>query len=410
MALFHLTDNALLPVDKTQFENESLRERQDLQRLIKDHIAALGKDLLVIAEEFGEFQESKRRIDLLAVDKQANLVVIELKRTSDGGHMELQAIRYAAMVANMTWDNAVSIYASFIKEGLNAEQELLQFFGWDEPQRDEFALSVRIILAAADFSKEITTSVLWLNQMELDITCIRLNLYKLNGELILNAEQIIPLPEAENYQIELREKRRDVRASQQSSKDRSTYTLSISGETYATGFKKSDIGFNTIKALEDKRLIDQQAFEFLRADRSCSFQLLKNINEITDNEKQYGKYRYRREPELVYGGNGYYVARNWGVGNITAFIDTVKARFPAIDIEKNPIWRKAIRQIGGQNSGQPQRTTRQTANTKQAKQGDIHIFPPLNMTRLRPFLEPTELAGKAPAHYCLSSSGVTKLG
>jgi len=31
-----------------------------------------------------------------------------LKRTEDGGHLELQAIRYAAMVSTMTFDQAVS--------------------------------------------------------------------------------------------------------------------------------------------------------------------------------------------------------------------------------------------------------------------------------------------------------------
>lgn len=332
MALFHITPNALVPVTKTGFDTEFLRERQDIQRLLKDHIAALGMDLLVIAEEFGEFQDSKRRIDLLAVDKNANLVVIELKRTTDGGHMELQAIRYAAMIANMTWDNAINAYENYLADGGNAEQQLLEFLGWDEPQRDEFGLSVRIILAAADFSKEITTSVLWLNQMELDITCVRLNLHRLNGELLLNVEQIIPLPEAESYQIELREKRRDVREAKQSEKDRSTYKLTINGEVYATGFKKSDIGFNTVSALNSKALIDEPTFNFLRADRSCSFQLLKTLAEMTDTEKKYGKYRYRQEPELRFDGEGYYVARNWGVGNIQSFIDTVSKRFPGFNI------------------------------------------------------------------------------
>ena len=52
--------------------------------------------VLVVAEEFGDWEESKRRIDLLGLDRDATLVVIELKRTDDGGHMELQAIRYAA--------------------------------------------------------------------------------------------------------------------------------------------------------------------------------------------------------------------------------------------------------------------------------------------------------------------------
>ena len=144
MALYHLTDDALNPVTQTDFTAEDLRERQDIQRILKEHIFALGDDLLVIAEEYGEFQESRRRIDLLAVDKQANVVVIELKRTVDGGHMELQAIRYAAMVSNMTWDDAVHAYDAYLTDESNAEQRLLQFLEWDEPKRDEFGSSVRI--------------------------------------------------------------------------------------------------------------------------------------------------------------------------------------------------------------------------------------------------------------------------
>lgn len=335
MALFHLTDDALSPINKTDFTKEALRERQDIQRLLKQHILALGDDLLVIAEEYGEFEESKRRIDLLAVDKQANLVVIELKRTSDGGHMELQAIRYAAMIANMTWDNAIEAYEGYIEHGLDAEQELLQFLSWDEPQRDEFGSNVRIILAAGDFSKEITTSVLWLNQMELDITCVRLNLYKLHDDLILNVEQIIPLPETESYQIAVREKQREIRTSKQGDKDRSTYNLTINDQIFASGFKKADIGFNSVMALDKHNLIDDKVFEFLRADRSCSFDLLKTAEEMTATEKQYAKYRYKRDPELTFTGTGYYIARNWGVGNIDKFIEVISARFPMLSIQKD---------------------------------------------------------------------------
>ncbi|MEO6078609.1 MAG: hypothetical protein ABIQ86_02375 [Steroidobacteraceae bacterium] len=57
-------------------------------------VDVLSSDTLVVAEEFGEWDDSRRRIDLPGIDKNANLVVIELKRTEDGGHMELQAIRY----------------------------------------------------------------------------------------------------------------------------------------------------------------------------------------------------------------------------------------------------------------------------------------------------------------------------
>jgi len=47
--------------------------------------------VLVIAEEFDGWDKSRRRIDLLGGDKDANLVVYELKRMEDGGHMDLHA-------------------------------------------------------------------------------------------------------------------------------------------------------------------------------------------------------------------------------------------------------------------------------------------------------------------------------
>jgi hypothetical protein len=65
---------------------------------------------------------------------------------------------------------------------------------------------VRIILVSADFSKELTTSVMWLNERDLDIRCIRIKPYKDNGRVLIDVQQVIPLPEAAEYQIQIREK------------------------------------------------------------------------------------------------------------------------------------------------------------------------------------------------------------
>ena len=295
MPLYEISNNELKPLIGTTFREQNLWERRDLQRLFKLNISVIDPDLLVIAEEFGEWNEGNRRIDLLAVDKNANLVVIELKRTEDGGHMELQAIRYAAMIANMRWDVAVSVFTRFLADNgidLDAESRLCEFLEWDKPRQDDFAQNVRIILASADFSKEITTSVLWLNEHELDICCIRLSLHKIDNKLVLSSEQIIPLPEAEGYQIEVRQKKREERVSRVDSKDRSLYTITFNAEVFACDFKKSDIGYNTVKLLEAKGLIDSRVFALLREDTSCSFKLLKLPEEMTDTEKQYTKYRY----------------------------------------------------------------------------------------------------------------------
>ena len=103
MALYEVKPNGLAPVAPTSFAAEGIRERGDIQRLLRERIDCLDAGLMVIAEEFGAWADSARRIDLLCLDSDANLVVVELKRSEDGGHMELQALRYAAMVSAMTF-------------------------------------------------------------------------------------------------------------------------------------------------------------------------------------------------------------------------------------------------------------------------------------------------------------------
>jgi hypothetical protein len=177
MAIYELTKDKIREIEETRFADAGINERGDLQRLLREKIEIISPDTLVIAEEFGEWEDSKRRIDLLGLDKDANLVVIELKRTEDGGHMELQAIRYAAMVSAMTFENAVEIYRKLVAKlgrDVDPEAKILEHLGWAEPNEDEFAQDVRIVLASAEFSKELTTAVMWLNDRDLDIQCVRL--------------------------------------------------------------------------------------------------------------------------------------------------------------------------------------------------------------------------------------------
>ncbi|MGL4422428.1 MAG: hypothetical protein ACRCZF_17300 [Gemmataceae bacterium] len=190
----------------------------------------------MIAEEYGEWDDSRRRIDLLGIDRDANLVVIELKRTEDGGHMELQAIRYAAMASTMTFDQAVEGFADYLRRigrvDADARSELLAFLDWHEPDHDRFAQDVKIVLASAEFSLELTTAVLWLNQRDLDIRCVRLQPYNLSGRVLVDVTQIIPPPEAAEYQVRVREKVRKERAERTSGADYTKYELTLRDTTH----------------------------------------------------------------------------------------------------------------------------------------------------------------------------------
>lgn len=210
MSLYEMTSSDFHPLNEASLVNLGVRERDDLQRLLRKQVEVLGDDLYVLTEEFGDWSDSRRRIDLLAIDLQANLVVIELKRTADGGHMELQAIRYASMVSAMTFERACQIHGEFLSRiGESAEDarpRILTFLGWEEPDEEAFAADVRIILVAEDFGKELTTAVLWLRERDLDIRCVRLRPYSDGDKRLIDVQQIIPLPEAHEYQVQLRAK------------------------------------------------------------------------------------------------------------------------------------------------------------------------------------------------------------
>ena len=117
MAIFKMVGDKedLVKIKSTSFWQEGLLERSDLQRLLRDKPEVLEEGLLIISEEFGNWEDSRRRIDLLALDANGRLTVIELKRGDTGEHMDLQAIRYAAMVANMTFQQAIDTFQSYLE-------------------------------------------------------------------------------------------------------------------------------------------------------------------------------------------------------------------------------------------------------------------------------------------------------
>jgi hypothetical protein len=207
-----MTSDELLPQPTTTFVAMGVRERQDIQRLLRAAISTLGEKLLVVSEEFGHWVDARRRIDLLAVDRSGHLVVIELKRDETGGHMELQAIRYAAMVSTMDFEEVADAYADHCAryrqdEVVDARAELVAFIDAGDGEEPTISTEVRIVLVAADFGREITTTVLWLNGFEgMDIRCVRLVPYDIDGRLFVDVQQVLPLPEAAAYIVHRRRK------------------------------------------------------------------------------------------------------------------------------------------------------------------------------------------------------------
>ena len=119
--------------------------------------------------------------------------------------MELQAIRYAARVSGIRLDQLSAAHSGYLGvDHANAQAALLAFLGWDSETDGALSEDVRIVLVSGNFSRELTTAVLWLNKQGLDITCSRLKPHRLGAEILVDIQQLIPLPEAADYETKLK--------------------------------------------------------------------------------------------------------------------------------------------------------------------------------------------------------------
>ena len=189
-------------VRETDFAALGFQERHDIQEWIALNPTILGDDLLIIAKEYDKFDWTNERLDLLAVDRLGNLVIIELKRDDTGADVHWQSIKYASYLHRANAADIVGMLADYTGASEEeAREKLLRHL--DTGDLDSLNRSQRIIIASHRFAREVTSAVLWLNErMSEDvITCVQLTPYEDGDALYLQANTIIPAPGTEGYRI-----------------------------------------------------------------------------------------------------------------------------------------------------------------------------------------------------------------
>lgn len=213
------SSNRITRLKPVRFSDLGFRERNHLQEWIANQPDVLGEDLLVIQKEFDGFDETRERLDLLALDKQGNLVVIENKLDDSGRDVVWQCLKYASYCSSLSKAQVAEIYQRYLdKQGVpgDARRLICEFLGEDEfedvvlnPGNDQ-----RLIMVAAQFRKEVTSTVLWLLKHNVFLKCFKATPFQDGDALFLSMEQVIPLPEAEQLMIGISEKENEERVTE----------------------------------------------------------------------------------------------------------------------------------------------------------------------------------------------------
>jgi alkylated DNA nucleotide flippase Atl1 len=203
-------------VEPATFASVGALELKHIEEWLKKEPTLLGEDLLVIASQLTGFDRTRDRPDLLALDDSGKLVVVEIKRDESGSGQDLQALRYAAYASTLQADQVAELFRHYRRaehgETLSPEEaqaRLEDFAATDSLDALDEDEQPRIILVARDFRAGVTNTVLWLSRnFGLDISCVQLVPYSVDGALLLTSNVLIPLPEAADYEVRLQEKRR----------------------------------------------------------------------------------------------------------------------------------------------------------------------------------------------------------
>lgn len=186
-----------------------LRERDHLQEWVIAHPQVLGPDVKIVAFEFGRWAGAsgdleRDRLDVLAIDREGRLVVVELKRDKAPDVVEMQALKYTALVSRFTRDDLNRVHAHYLSRrrggAVDADTAAAELDEWATITEESLRLP-RMVLMATSFPKTVTATVVFLHQqLALDVRLFVFQAYRTEGgEVVLTVSQHYPPPDVEEF-------------------------------------------------------------------------------------------------------------------------------------------------------------------------------------------------------------------
>jgi hypothetical protein len=105
-------------------------------------------------------------------------------------------------------------------------------------------------MIAANFRKEVTSSVLWLMNFKMRIQCFKITPYALGEQLFLNVEQILPTKATEDFAISIASKAQEEIEVQETLQNRHIVRLKFWEQFLKTSNQKNNLFSNNSPSKE----------------------------------------------------------------------------------------------------------------------------------------------------------------
>ena len=170
-----------------------------------------GEPLLVLGSQLAEFAEDKDRLDVLAVDKRGEIVLVELKVDGAFKLTDLQALAYAAGYSALRGEHFAELLRRRWEKSNGqdttlerAKSRIVEFVDLlDEFEDWQPSKRVRIKLVAPDYPKRVLHTVKWLGDVYgMPIEAIQVQLFEDEQKrLHLTFERLLPLKSDDAFDL-----------------------------------------------------------------------------------------------------------------------------------------------------------------------------------------------------------------
>ena len=179
--LYKITGNDLVRVRRSSLTNEAM-----LQGWIAKDPSIVGLDVLVLGREITT--ESGGRIDILAIDRNGDISIVEVKRHRTPREVVAQVLDYASWVSNLTTKQIHDIALRKLKKPLG--DAFKQHF--EESLPENLNGNHNMIIVASEYDASSDRIVKYLaNEHGVAINTTFFSIFEENGEILLSTDWLM---------------------------------------------------------------------------------------------------------------------------------------------------------------------------------------------------------------------------